>query len=402
MIPYYLFFLFFGFGALLDNVKQDDKIVPQMKNFFLITGFFIILFFVGFRYKIGSDWAVYLRAYEECLPLGELFSGDNLSFASDFTEPGYKILVSLFNTIGLNFFLFVFSITLFNTFSLYYFLTKSEFRNKFVFISIILILTVFTEFDILRQSLAFHILLFAFAGPRIKVLKLFALTALAISFHYTSIIFILFYFFQKLRLTHKGCIIIAAVYFISLFVTLPIITSILKMIEPFASGVLLAILVKGQTLISGFEFSRNISFTSLLNLMFLILLTVNIKKLKLSYNEEVLLKMFVFYILLNALFKEVQEVADRFSYYFNFGIAFMFSLLTDMVRIRERKLLIMWVPCIFIIMRLTLHFRQEAIVYGQTPYRNYLFVSESDEAVILQRYDIMMNLKTQENERKKD
>jgi hypothetical protein len=403
MIPYYIFFLFFGFAASLDYLKQDDHLLQTLKGVAAFTGFLFIILFVGFRYKLGSDWVSYLRFYEDAKPLSQLFNGNNLAFSSDFIEPGFKIFVSLCKDIGLNYAFFVFIITLFNTCSLFYFLYKNEIRNKLVFLALVLILTVFYEFDILRQSIALHIILFSFVGRKIKLLRLITCTLIAMTFHYTAIIFLLFYLFQKNTFKPNAIIFISFVYFISLFVSLPIITSVLKILEPLVGGGALAsILFKAVTLIEGFGFQRNISLTSLLNLTFLILLVNQVNKIKLSSAENILIKMFLFYIIINILFKEIQEVADRFSYYFNVGIAFMFCLLDQLIRIKERKMILLTVPLLFIVMRLFIHFKDPGIWYGQTPYRNYFFIDESDEPVIKKRYDMMQTIKSNEYDGKKD
>ncbi|WPQ64529.1 EpsG family protein [Chitinophaga sancti] len=394
--------MFFGLGASLEYVRKDDHKVQLLKRLMITVGLFIILFFVGFRYKIGSDWAVYLQGYNEVVPLGQLLGGKNLNFSDDFTEPGFKIVSSLCSYLGMNFFMFVFLITVFNTFSLYYFIYRNDFRNKLVFLAIILILTVFLEFDILRQSIAFHIVLFGFIGDRIKPVKFILLVVLAMMFHYTAIIFLLFYVFQRMKLTRKKILFLTIVYVISLFVTIPIITSILLALKPLAGGVLSAVIEKGSNLVANFELTRNISFTSILNLAFLCLLYMRWEKLTLTVTESTLVKMFLFYILLISTLKEVQEVADRFSYYYNIGIAFMFALLSSLITFRARNKVLLIVPMLFILMRLLLHFRQEAIVYGQTPYRNYFFMDESDELEIRMRYEKMMTIKQAENEGKKD
>lgn len=400
MIAYYLFFGFFGLIASLDYVKQNDYSLKLMRRIAFIFSFFLICFFVGFRYKIATDWISYLELYTDSKLLDQLFIGKNLSFANDSIEPGYKILMSAIKSTGMNFFWFVFLITLFNTFSLFYFLAKNQLRNKFVFLSIILILTGFREFDILRQSIAFHIMLFAFNGKENRLAIQIPIIVLAMTFHYTAIIFGLFYLYQKFNLNRKVIIGLTVLYAISLFVTIPFITTILKAIVPLVGGVMATIVNKAAGVVEGFNFQRNISFTSLLNLGFLILLGSKNDKIVLSAAESVLVKMFLFYIIISIFFKEVQEVGDRLSYYFNFGIAFLFCLLPDLVKIREKRKLILFVPIIFITMRLFLHFNDPAIWYGQSPYRNYFFSNQSDDRAIMERFDKMMNIGREQNEKK--
>jgi hypothetical protein len=403
MVIYYIFFMFFGVAASLDNLRQDDRYLKFLKKGIFFSGFLLIIFFVGFRYKLGSDWVSYLKMYEEATDnLSLLFKGDNLSFSSDFTEPGFKILISFCKSFGINYAFFVFFITVFNTFSLFWFLSQNKIRNKLIFLSMTLILTTFYEFDILRQSLSFHIVLFALNGGQVRLRRLVPYVILAMTFHYTAIVFLIFYFFQKLNISRKGILLLCFIYCISLFISIPIITTIIKIIAPLVGGTISAILSKAVTLVEGFGFQRNISPTSLLNLGFLALLALRIKTLVLSPTEVILIKIFLFYIIINILFKEIQEVADRFSYYFNIGIAFMFCLMNDFIRIKERKLLLLPVPLLFVIMRLSIHFRDPGIWYGQTPYRNYFFIDNSGEPEIMKRYDMMQSIKSSENEGKKN
>lgn len=400
MLPYYIFFSFFGLATSLDYVNQYDYYLQLIRKLSFCAGFILIAFFVGFRYKLGSDWVNYIVDYQNSKSLSDLFQGDNLAFSTDLTEPGYKILMSLFKEFGVNFYGFVFFITCFNTSSLFNFLNKNEIKNKFVFLAIILILTTFIEFDILRQSIAFHIMLFAFGNKETKFLVYFSLMALSMTFHYTAIIFSVFYFYEKIKLNKNMIAGMTVIYAITLFITIPILTTSLKFIAPVVGGTISSILEKAVGLIEGFNFHRTLSFTSLLNIVFLMLLANKRDYSGLSVIESILVKMFVFYIAINICFKEIQEVADRFSYYFNFGIAYMFCLLPGLIKFREKRILILTVPIIFIYMRLFLHFKDQAIWYGQTPYRNYLFSNDRDDRVIMSRYKMMMNIRGSENDQK--
>lgn len=397
MIPYFTFFLFFGLSSIFDHLKTDELLVSVRRKT-LWLGFFLIIFFVGFRYKIGSDWLTYMDIYVDTNPISKLLVGDGLGFSYDYIEPGFKILIGVCRWMNMSFPVFTFVIAVFNTISAFCFLRANKIKNKFTLLALILILTTFLEFDILRQSVAMHIVLFAFRNEKLKFYKVLLLTVLAMTFHNSAFIFFVYFIFQKLKPTKTKIAIITVFYFISLFITLPVITTILDIVSPLLGSSLSAVLYKAQSLVSTSGFARTISFTSLLNLGFLVLLYLNISKLTLTQSEHNLLMMFLFYILLLTAFKEIQDVADRFSYYFNFGIAYMFCLLSDFVRLKERKVLVMLVPSLFILMRLTLHFMQEPIRLGQTPYRNYFFVEPSDEPAIKVRYDKMQSLKKQQNE----
>ena len=401
MIPYYLFFGFFGLGAALDYFDVSERSTRVLREFVIYFGFFLILFFVGLRYKIASDWASYIQFYAYSPSFLELFRNDNLAFSNGFIEPGFKILMAICKDIGLDFFAFVFLITFFNTISLYCFLKYNNIRRKIVFLAIILILTTFAEFDILRQELSLHIILFSIRKNYISFWKKSILVLLGIAFHFSAVIFFLFFLFSYLKINRFFLEIVTTMYFISLFLSLPIITTSFTLLSPFVGGGLEALFSKTANLIDDYGFSRNISLTTLLNLLFLICLTWNIRRIKLTNSEEILLKVFLFYIIINIFFKEIKEIADRFSYFFSFGVCFMFCLMPELVPFKEKRWVFMTIPFIFISLRLFLHFQDPAIFFGQVPYRNLTFKTFYDEHEIIDRFEMMQNIGSKNIEKQK-
>ncbi|MDR2496782.1 MAG: EpsG family protein [Tannerellaceae bacterium] len=380
LLPYYVFFGFFGIASILDYLKCEYE-VYLLKRFCFLGGLILILFFVGLRYKLASDWMSYTVMYEYTPSI------INIDFDS-IVEPGFNILLSLFKTVGFSFELLVFCITLYNAISLFSFINRSQIDYKITFIAVALVLNVFREIDILRQSLALYTILYAFSNKKPNVLKNIMLLVVAISFHYTAIIFVVFYAVKQIKLTKNILLFLSISYVVSLFYTIPALSILLEI--PNSSSIYI---LKAQRLILAVGFQRDISFSTLLNLSFLLLLYFNRNKLKTLTNIELtLVNMFLFYILLCIFCKEIKEVVDRLSYYFAFGLAFMFCLLPNLVPIKDIKKYILFVPCLYVFLKLGIHFRNEAAVYGLTPYRNVLFQKTYNESEILQRYYHMQEM----------
>jgi hypothetical protein len=380
MLPYYIFFSFFGISSILDYLKQDI-IVRDLKKYLIFFGLLLIFFFVGLRYELASDWLNYSIIYNNVPSINSI----NFDI---FIEPGFNILLSLFKTFGLGFESLVFFITVYNATSLFAFIRRNQMQNKMTFIAIILILNIFKEFDILRQSLAFYTMLYAFSNKKTNPLRYIIICLIAISFHYTAFVFFLFYIFLQINISKIKLFFILIFYLISLFYTIPIISSTVGIFDPSFQYI-----AKTKGLISSFGFQRDISFSTLLNLLFLTILYLNSSKLKsLTHSEIVLLKMFLFYMLLHTFCKEIKEVADRITYYFAIGLAFMFCLLPTLIAIKHIKKYILIIPFIFIILKLGMHSRNIAAVYGITPYRNVLLKENYNEIDIMQRYQIMQDM----------
>lgn len=167
----------------------------------------------------------------------------------------------------------------------------------------------------------------------------------------------------------------------------------------------LSVVAKAQGLVQAFAFQKDISFTSVLNLLFLGML-LNYSRRNdindLAQSEQDLIKFFLFYVVIYVLFKEIQEVADRMAYYFVIGSAFIFSFLTRLIKFKEIKRFAMIVPFCFILLRLYMHFNNDARRYGFVPYKNFLFIDYRDEIDISINRQKMEAFKTAEDEEKKN
>jgi len=190
-IPYLAVFfaLLFLYQCELGRVKGvSPGFAPK-------AAFAILLFFIGLRGYIGTDFSQYVLFFEEINTLGNLGSLDFLRF-----EPGFVIYSSLLKTIWDDYAFYVFVSALIDLLA-FYFVFK-RFSNSIVlaFIFFFTYHGLGLECDLLRnvKGIDFFLLSIPFLQDR-KFVPYLLLNLLGATFHISSLIFIPCYFF----LTHK-------------------------------------------------------------------------------------------------------------------------------------------------------------------------------------------------------
>lgn len=82
MIPYWLLFIFFAAGALLEH----DVYGPRQRSILLLIGGLLIALMIGFRFEVGADWPTYdmIFDYSKRLSAGRM--------VRLFGDPAYSLL----------------------------------------------------------------------------------------------------------------------------------------------------------------------------------------------------------------------------------------------------------------------------------------------------------------------
>lgn len=170
MILYYFILFFFLFFSFLDVIiKKNDKLFIT----FLIL-FFLSLFW-GLRYKLGVDWLFYIDEYNQ--------KNHTLSI-----EYGYKLISSIFNTLGINYFLFQFSITLFFLLTISFFYGKYTKYRIFCILSLFLFNFIF-YIEAIRQVIALSLVIISYNfAIKNKYVTSFSFIILASFFHVSALI----------------------------------------------------------------------------------------------------------------------------------------------------------------------------------------------------------------------
>lgn len=209
-IPYVILVIFLGIIAVLLYQRKEDRDFCHKITVFGVLVFFSFFAFRGF---IFTDWMTYYPEFEEC-------SFDQLTNyeLGKSREPGYLIFLLICKSIFNNYHFFVFTCTLVNTILLLSFFKKYT-DNIFLALIVYLVFDGFViSINLLRNSISIFIFLNSldYLKNR-KPLQYFSMCLLALSFHYTAILYfpLYFFFYRKLnKWLYLGIFILCNVIFI--------------------------------------------------------------------------------------------------------------------------------------------------------------------------------------------
>lgn len=388
MLTYIFLICCVGFFAFIESSGFNDPFIEQNKGYIRYILLAILLVFVGLRYKVGSDWLQYYTYYDNVEDIWTVItSPKNAPYFWDHPwEPGFKVLMSLFKSTGVEFEIVIFSITAFNIYSLNRFLKKYIKSDISLFLVIFLSLNMIREFDILRQSLAFYIMLFAYSYVNKSFLKYLLICALAMLFHTSAAIFIPLYWFWGMRVKRGFLIFTLITFIMSLLLklrTLSLLVDILDKILP--QGPSTFFLKQLKSYFELYPVQTNINLVTVICVLFLILLIIFYKKIIALDNRFIV--SFIIFIYVNILFSEVGEIQNRFGYYFTIGIAYCTWAFIPIFKRYTRMAYIAFIV-IYSAVKIVLPLRIEATMLTYTPYRNYLLHldrNEKDEQEIISR-----------------
>lgn len=215
-VPYLLLISFYGVMALWYNQTKDIDSRPMNVSLCML----VTLLFWGFRGFCFYDWMSYY-------PMFQSAGIENFSHNITYMEPGFCLLITACKEIYDSYIFFAFVCSLINVILLSNFLIKHTDNYPLA----LLICTIFGCFflftDLMRNALAVFIFINAidYLAEK-KKWKYFLMVLLALSFHYSAILYLPLYFFARKR-TKKW--VFAVVFFagviiyalhISLFVNL--------------------------------------------------------------------------------------------------------------------------------------------------------------------------------------
>ena len=390
MLPYYLFFGFLFCISFFDLIKNDIQSKEKVEKILFFILWLVLIFFIGFRYKMANDWYNYENLVKQVEPLNEVLFGNTPNFRSlQDVEYGFRILLSTVNLFfdpdegslqALTVFVSIFCYTVLLNFTR----KQAIIPYKFIFLSVFISLSIFREFDVLRQSIALYIFLLSIKYFNNSFIKYSLLNLVGAMFHVSAIIFIPLYFLFRLKFSRPAIFVILALYMFSMVTRFSIVTSLIS----FLSNYFPELVLVRKLYFTSFEFETAGSFSvvGVVYGIFLLLLFFNYKKIDFSnYKIRLLINAFFIFIILNFLFSDSKEVADRLSYYFYIGLAFVFVYSIQFIPktvILPYMILIMAFPAIRFLR--VLSNPMTAIV--NIPYRNFLFRTPDDDDTILKNW----------------
>ena len=341
----------------------------------------ILAVFIGLRYKVGADWLQYYTYYNNVEDLSTIiFDSKNATYFYEHNwEPAFKFLCAMAKSSGISFEVLLLLITLFNLYSLDKFLRRYLSNDACIFLVLLLALNMLREFDVLRQSLAFYIMLFAYKYINKSFPKYLAICLLAATFHMSALIFLPIYPFFKLKVTRTLLVSVLVFFLLNLILKLKFLTMIITLIEKvIPSGITGVVLHQVRLYLVELPVYSNINLVTILYLLLLITLIVYFEKAK--KMDSKFISVFVICIVVNVLFSEIGEIQSRFAYFFSIGPVYCLTRSIGFFGSYKRMLYV----CTIIIysnIKIVLPMRVEATKLTYTPYRNYLFYFTKDPAV---------------------
>lgn len=309
MMPYYLLFLIIYLSSYYDICKGDSFQIRNSLYYlgFLTTLFFFIIF-TGLKGNVGTDYEGYFNLYS-------IWGVKNYSdrFVSVQIEPGFWLISHIGNLLKMPFPLFWFCIACITLVTKFIFFRKF---SPYIFLSLLIYLSglyIERDFDGIRQGLsiglAYISILFYLDKKKIKYI-IFLL--LAISIHYSSLVFLIIPLLYRIQIKKRIAYIIISIGII--FMTLNV------NIFSFA----LTFLPKGyiesriNTYMTNSTYAGNIGLNiGIIVRIAIFILFCNIDCKKLSITQDVynfLRNGFLFSILCFLFFNNMEIIAHRLSY----------------------------------------------------------------------------------------
>ena len=183
----------------------EEEVFPKYRYIFLAFFFILLFLFAGLRYEIGYDYYSYRDIYN-AVHLGNLTKLD--------LEIGYTVFNLIIKTLGLGFQVVLILIAAFSLFFKYEAIKK---YSVYPFISLIIYFSsnfIIQDFGQIRQGLAVAMTLYSISAIKDrKLVKFLAMMTIAVSFHYSAILFLPFYWIGNIKLSYKkmGIILAASV-----------------------------------------------------------------------------------------------------------------------------------------------------------------------------------------------
>ena len=217
-----IYYILLGFLFILAFFFDYVYAKGNRKLFYIICLLFFILV-SGLRWKVGGDTYSYQFSFENDVPT---LSNIDKKYLFEYKwEPLFKILMSLCKTISKDFFVFqlahslILNILLFRFFKKY---TKNVFTSLFIYAFFSYL---YFNTEILRESLAIAIFTLMYDYYNKKDWKIYyILGIIALGFHTSAFITLLFPLFRNQKLNQKGIIALISVFatFTILQILLPI------------------------------------------------------------------------------------------------------------------------------------------------------------------------------------
>jgi len=312
-IPYLVLLACYLFLAIIGYKVKNNHVLYQ-RIIFLCSIIYVIFF--GLRGFIGWDWTNYYKKYQMA---SNLF---NISFNSSVPEWGFTIYMSLFKTLFLDYYAFVFINVILHIFLLNIFLKRYLPPGYYVFgLIVFLVMGGFgMEVDAMRNIMS--ILLFLLSIKYIeerKIGKYYILNTVGLLFHISSIFYLPLYFFLHKKMNRKLIVVIFIIGIIIFLLKIEYVKPLVLSISKILGGRIQSI-TNDYLNSTIYGKSYGLSIGLLERLLSAVLIIMYYPKLiNASKHNIIFINAFVYYFFIFFYFSEIAIISIRV------GMLFVFS-----------------------------------------------------------------------------
>lgn len=317
-IPYLFVALVLFF---LYRIEMRDISIGKSATIPRNIAFIIMVIFIGLRGHLHTDFINYYPYYE-WIPTIFNLDGDSFFNIEYLFEPGFIIYTSICKTLVDNYFAWVFINTLIDLIVLYYACKQFCISRILPFFFLLAFYGLTLEFNTFRNIKALD--LFLISTPFIfkkKFVPYLILNIIGMSFHISSLIYILIYplLFKKIsiRVILILVILVNIIYFLNIHITSSVID-----VFSFLEGNTFNKLSNYQDVGSTYKFSFGYFERTSTMLLFIYLYH---RLIQLNEKNVFLINCYLFYYLIHLFFSDVQVFSERIPLLFVFAYWFLYS-----------------------------------------------------------------------------
>lgn len=313
MIYFIILFILLTF-SITDLLKKDQSALLLLDKYIYFIAIMILLLFAGLRFDTGWDYKGY-NYYYELIPTVDDFFNNIEVFQSIYFEPGFKLLMMLAKSCGLDFYGFQFLVSLICIILINKSIRKEKSKLLFVFVYFSTCY-LFLNMSVIRQGIAVSFLYMAvyslFNHNKKKAVIYLLIGCL---FHFSLIVMLpILIVSDRERMSNKIIYIlvgIALIVYITQIHWLKLSFGTVSPLFPHEIAYKINMYLDSER----FGKSRDIGIGIIEKILTFIAILYVYGKTKERY-DLILLRFFIFYIVIYFAFYEITVLYDRLRFYF--------------------------------------------------------------------------------------
>lgn len=367
-IPYLLLTLFYLVLARLEFGFEEKG-----KNTIRKICMLLFLFFFGLRGFVGWDYTAYYPAF---LDWNSSFSELGLFSRDNEFDIGFSLYVSIIRLFTNNFHVFIFVSALIDLIFLNVIIKRFSLNYALSF-ALFLAFNLGLEIDLLRNVKS--VLLFIVALEYLKSrqpLKYFLLIFVAVTFHWTAVIYLPLYFFLHKKLSRSIVIAIVIIGNIVFFTGLFSFMSFFSETLTSLGGVFE---LKQESYFESGDFTKGWGFSIgyFERLFTVIIILIYYEKLVEQRSENILfINLYIIYISMFLYLSDLHVLINRFSLFFSCAYWVLIPALLYLLDFQKRRLFF-WAIVVYCILKILvttnhIYYKYDNLLFGIERFENRL------------------------------